>query len=72
MWFPIVDNFVQKYAKHPILKRPDLGKILPDIFENLDFSTSSDIFSKTFPNLSKKVPRPLPDTSQDIPKITKK
>ena len=29
-------------------------------------------FFKTFQNLSKNVPRPLPDTSQDIPKITKK
>ena len=54
-----------------ILERPDSGKILPVNFENVVFRTPSDIFSKTFPNLSKNIPRPLPDTSQDIPKFTK-
>ena len=63
---------VREPAKNNCFERPDSGKILPDKSENFDFPTSSDIFSKTIPNLSKNIPRPLPDTSQDIPKFTKK
>ena len=64
--------FGPEYVKIVILKRPDSGNLLPVNFENVDFRTPSDIFPQTSPNQFKKVPRPLPDTSQDIPKMTKK
>ncbi len=55
------DMLVRGYAKHAILKWPDLGKTLPTIFENIDFLTSSDTLSKT-------IPKAAPDHSQTHPK----
>ena len=40
-------------------------------FLKMSISIPYRTFFKTFTNLSKNIPRPLPDTSQDFPKITK-
>ena len=51
--------------------RPTQEKYSRPFLKIIVFSTPSDIFSKTIPNLSENVPKALPDTSQDTPKSTK-
>ena len=64
--------FVRESVQNACLGQPDVGKILPDIFENRVCSSSSELFLETLPNPSQNIPRVFPDTSQDIPNFMKK
>ena len=56
------------YVKTASLKRPDSGEILPAMFENFNFGTPPDIFSKP----SKICLNMSPDHSQTLPKTFQK